>query len=120
MPGATDPAPVGIPREVAEQTEIAVKYEGYIRRQEDEARTMRRHEAMVIPEGFRYEEVRGLSNEVRAKFCQVKPTSIGQAGRIPGVTPAAVALLTVALRKSRTIKTTDPTDGGDPGGGVEG
>ncbi|MBI5577410.1 MAG: tRNA uridine-5-carboxymethylaminomethyl(34) synthesis enzyme MnmG [Deltaproteobacteria bacterium] len=83
----------------AEQAELTVKYEGYIRRQEEEARKLKKYEDMQFPSGFSFESVYGLSAEVRDKLVRVRPGSIGQAQRIPGVTPAAVALLLVALKR---------------------
>jgi tRNA uridine 5-carboxymethylaminomethyl modification enzyme len=83
----------------AEQAELTVKYDGYIRRQEEEARKLKKYEEMQFPLGFPFETVYGLSTEVRDKLVRVRPASIGQAQRIPGVTPAAVALLLVALKR---------------------
>jgi len=86
---------------VAMLAELTVKYEGYIRRQEEEARKLKKYEEMRFPPGFPFESVYGLSTEVRDKLVRVRPASIGQAQRIPGVTPAAVALLLVALKRGR-------------------
>ncbi|HEX9205760.1 MAG TPA: tRNA uridine-5-carboxymethylaminomethyl(34) synthesis enzyme MnmG [Candidatus Deferrimicrobiaceae bacterium] len=83
----------------AEQAELSIKYDGYIRRQEEEAKKLRKYEGMSFPEGFPFGTVPGLSAEVRDKLVRVRPASIGQAQRIPGVTPAAVALLLVYLRR---------------------
>ncbi|HEX9859666.1 MAG TPA: tRNA uridine-5-carboxymethylaminomethyl(34) synthesis enzyme MnmG [Nitrospirota bacterium] len=80
-----------------EQVEIFVKYEGYIKRQATEVERMGRYEHKLIPEGFDYASLPGLSAEVRDKLSRLMPRSAGQAGRIPGVTPAAVAILLVAL-----------------------
>lgn len=88
------------PPEVVEQLEIKYKYDGYIKRQEETARKMSQWEGKRIPEGFDYDAVPGLSNEVRYKLKEVRPRSLGQASRISGVTPAAVALLMVYLKKS--------------------
>jgi tRNA uridine 5-carboxymethylaminomethyl modification enzyme len=88
------------PPEVAEQLEINYKYDGYIKRQEETARKMAQWEGKRIPPGFDYDAVPGLSNEVRHKLNEVRPRSLGQASRISGVTPAAVALLMVYLKKS--------------------
>ena len=84
---------------VAEQLEIQTKYAGYIDRQRAEIERARRHEETPIPEALEYGEVRGLSNEVREKLAHQRPTTIGHASRIPGVTPAAVSLLLVHLKK---------------------
>jgi tRNA uridine 5-carboxymethylaminomethyl modification enzyme len=86
---------------VAPLAELTVKYEGYIRRQEEEAKKLKKYEEMRFPPGFPFESVYGLSTEVRDKLVRVRPASIGQAQRIPGVTPAAVALLLVALKRRR-------------------
>jgi tRNA uridine 5-carboxymethylaminomethyl modification enzyme len=85
---------------VAEQVEITTKYSGYIKRQQDEIAKTARHANKKLPENFDYSLVQGLSNEVRQKLIEVRPDTIGQAGRISGVTPAAVSLLLVHLKKS--------------------
>ena len=84
---------------VAEQLEIQAKYAGYIERQQEEIERHRRYETQVLPEDMDYGKVSGLSNEVRQKLQQHKPATIGQASRIPGVTPAAVSLLLIHLKK---------------------
>ncbi len=86
---------------VAEQVEIGVKYAGYLQRQADEIERQRRNENTAIPDGFDFARVRGLSAEVMAKFGSVRPQTVGQAQRIPGVTPAAISLLLVHLERSR-------------------
>ncbi|MBI3188675.1 MAG: tRNA uridine-5-carboxymethylaminomethyl(34) synthesis enzyme MnmG, partial [Gammaproteobacteria bacterium] len=73
---------------------------GYLERQQEEIERARRQENSQIPDDFDYTQVRGLSNEVRQKLIQHKPVTLGQAGRISGVTPAAISLLTVHLKKS--------------------
>jgi tRNA uridine 5-carboxymethylaminomethyl modification enzyme len=88
------------PPAVMEQLEIKYKYDGYIKRQEETARKMAQWETKRLPEAFDYDAVPGLSNEVRHKLKEVRPRSLGQAARISGVTPAAVALLMVYLKKS--------------------
>jgi len=94
-----DPDLRGAAPEAVEQAELSIKYEGYIRRQEEEARKIRKYEGMAFPDGFPFGTVPGLSVEVRDKLARVRPASIGQAQRIPGVTPAAVGLLLVYLRR---------------------
>ena len=84
---------------VAEQLEIQTKYAGYIERQRAEIERARRHEETPIPDALDYGEVRGLSNEVREKLADQRPATIGVASRIPGVTPAAISLLLVHLKK---------------------
>ncbi len=84
---------------VAQQVEIQVKYAGYIKRQQADIDRMRQMESTVIPVDFSYDIVTGLSTEVRQALERVRPDTIGQASRIPGVTPAAVSLLLVFLKK---------------------
>ncbi|HQU16231.1 MAG: tRNA uridine-5-carboxymethylaminomethyl(34) synthesis enzyme MnmG [Chromatiales bacterium 21-64-14] len=91
-PPAADPA-------VAAQVEVQAKYHGYLSRQEDEIERARRHEALRLPEDLDYGAVRGLSAEVREKLQAGRPANLGQAARLPGVTPAAISLLMVYLRR---------------------
>ena len=84
---------------VREQIEIQAKYDGYIQKQKSEILKRQKHEQTLLPDTFNYLQVKGLSNEVREKLINAKPTSIGQAARIPGVTPAAISLLLVHLKK---------------------
>jgi tRNA uridine 5-carboxymethylaminomethyl modification enzyme len=88
-----------VPAEVVEQLEIRHKYEGYIRRQEESAKKFARGEGRRIPADFDYDGVSGLSLEVREKLKAVRPLSLGQAARISGVTPAALAVLMVYLKR---------------------
>ncbi|MEN1941194.1 tRNA uridine-5-carboxymethylaminomethyl(34) synthesis enzyme MnmG [Luteimonas sp. MJ174] len=88
---------------VAEQVEIETKYSGYLERQREEIARQRRSEDAVISEGFDYAVVRGLSAELRQKLEQVRPQTIGQAQRIPGMTPAAISLLLVHLERARRM-----------------
>jgi tRNA uridine 5-carboxymethylaminomethyl modification enzyme len=88
---------------VAEQVEVGVKYAGYLERQREEIERNRRHEAMPIPDGFDYDTVRGLSAEVQLKLKRSRPATIGQAQRISGVTPAAISLLLVHLKRHRRV-----------------
>ncbi|NCP65585.1 MAG: tRNA uridine-5-carboxymethylaminomethyl(34) synthesis enzyme MnmG [Paraglaciecola sp.] len=85
--------------QAAEQVEIQIKYAGYIERQKDEIAKTLRNEDTLIPLEFDYSKISGLSNEVVAKLTQARPETIGKAGRISGVTPAAVSLLLVYLKK---------------------
>ncbi|MBU2713567.1 tRNA uridine-5-carboxymethylaminomethyl(34) synthesis enzyme MnmG [Zooshikella harenae] len=85
--------------QVAEQVEIQVKYEGYIARQENEIIKLRRHEETRLPADLDYDNISGLSNEIKQKLITHKPETLGQASRISGVTPAAVSLLIVHLKK---------------------
>jgi tRNA uridine 5-carboxymethylaminomethyl modification enzyme len=84
---------------VAEQVEIAVKYAGYIERQQDEIARHASHETTRLPQDLDYDAVSGLSFEVRQKFKQHRPETVGQASRISGVTPAAISLLLVHLKR---------------------
>ena len=86
---------------VAEQVEIEAKYAGYLARQREEIARQQRHEHTSIPAAFDYARVRGLSNEVQQKLERVRPQTVGQAQRIPGMTPAAISLLLVHLTKRR-------------------
>ncbi len=86
--------------QVAAQVEIEAKYAGYIERQQAEIARQRRHEDTPLPEDLDYRQVRGLSAEVTEKLARVRPTTLGQAARVPGVTPAAVSLLLVHLKRA--------------------
>jgi len=90
----------GVTEKVAEQVEIQAKYSGYLDRQLDEIEKAKRHQQTTIPNVIDYTKVRGLSAEVLQKLSDHRPETIGQAGRIPGVTPAAISLLMVHLKKS--------------------
>ena len=88
-----------LPENVIEQVEIQVKYQGYIDRQNEEIDSRRDIETLKLPENIDYSKVKGLSAEVQQKLNQHKPETVGQASRISGVTPAAVALLMVHLKR---------------------
>ena len=90
---------VEIDPQVAEQVEIQIKYAGYIDRQAEEIERLRRHENMTLPSDFDFTAIEGLSNEVKQKLSSVRPQTLAQASRIPGVTPAAVSLLLIYLKK---------------------
>ncbi|MGV6826942.1 MAG: tRNA uridine-5-carboxymethylaminomethyl(34) synthesis enzyme MnmG [bacterium] len=85
--------------QVSQQVEIQAKYAGYIDRQKDEVARAQRNEAVNLPAELDFAQVRGLSSEVREKLIKHRPETLGQAGRIPGVTPAAVSLLLIHLKK---------------------
>ena len=91
-PGVDDP-------KVAEQLEIQAKYAGYIEGQHDAIARQRRHESVTLPDDFDYGQVRRLSSEVRENFSCHRPATLGQASRIPGVTPAAISLLLIQLKR---------------------
>jgi tRNA uridine 5-carboxymethylaminomethyl modification enzyme len=86
-------------KQAAEQVEIQIKYAGYIERQKDEIAKTLRNENTLIPMEFDFSQISGLSNEVVAKLTDSRPETIGKAGRISGITPAAVSLLLVYLKK---------------------
>jgi tRNA uridine 5-carboxymethylaminomethyl modification enzyme len=90
--GVTDPR-------VAEQVEIQAKYQGYIERQKDEVARSARYEEIRLPQNLDYRTVRGLSSEVQQKLNQFKPETAGQAARISGITPAAISLLLVHVKR---------------------
>ena len=92
-------APESLPGDVTEQLEIQARYQGYIERQRDEIDRHREQDARALPEDFDFDQVRGLSTEVREKLNRVRPVTLGQAARIPGVTPAAVSLLLIHLKR---------------------
>ena len=97
-PGAED-------KKVAEQVETQFKYAGYIERQQDEVAKQLRNENTKLPDDIDYSQVHGLSNEARQKFEEARPESIGKASRISGITPAAISLLLVHLKKRKLINT---------------
>lgn len=96
-PGLADKA-------AAEQVEIQIKYEGYIHRQQDEIAKQQRNEQTLLPQQFDYKTVKGLSNEVIVKLNQTQPQTVGQASRISGITPAAISLLLVYLKKQGLLR----------------
>lgn len=86
--------------QAAEQVEIKIKYQGYIDRQLAEIERLKRHENTLLPNTLNYSEIKGLSNEVIAKLNDIKPENIGQASRISGITPAAISILLIYLKKN--------------------
>ena len=92
--------------QAAEQTEIQIKYQGYIDRQLQEIAKQQKHENTVLPADFDYASVSGLSNEVVAKLTDAKPETLGQASRISGITPAAISLILVYLKKRGVLRKT--------------
>ena len=88
-----------VPPQVRVQVEARAKYAGYIERQREEIDRQRRNEETSLPDDIDYEQVAGLSHEVRSRLAEYRPATVGQAGRVPGVTPAAVTLLLVHLKK---------------------
>lgn len=98
--------PALVDHAAAEQVEIQIKYEGYINRQQDEIAKQERNETSRLPEKFDYSVVKGLSNEVVLKLNQSQPETVGQASRISGITPAAISLLLVYLKKQGLLRKT--------------
>jgi tRNA uridine 5-carboxymethylaminomethyl modification enzyme len=90
-----------VPREVARQVEIEVKYEGYIQKQLNEIEKFKNLERMKIPEDFDFSRIHGLSNELKEKLSRTKPTTLGQMSRIDGMTPSAISVVMVALKAAQ-------------------
>jgi tRNA uridine 5-carboxymethylaminomethyl modification enzyme len=88
-----------LPAQLRAELEARLKYTGYIKRQEEEVERQRRNEETALPADLDYATLAGLSHEVRQQLIQVRPATIGQAARVPGVTPAAVSILLVHLKK---------------------
>jgi tRNA uridine 5-carboxymethylaminomethyl modification enzyme len=99
LTSVTELGPAVEHEDVAAQVEVQTKYAGYLERQREEIERQRRHENTSIPTSFDYDKVRGLSAEVLLKLKRSLPTTIGQAARISGVTPAAISLLLVHLKR---------------------
>ena len=99
-PGLSDPI-------AAEQVEIQIKYAGYIARQMDEIAKTQRHENTLLPIDLDFGKISGLSNEVVAKLTEARPETIGKASRISGITPAAISLLLVYLKKHGMLRKQD-------------
>ena len=95
---ADDPDALTEP-EIARQVEIAVKYDGYIRRMRDDIARFKASEDVRLPDALDYAAVPGLSTEARQRLAEVRPRSLGQASRVPGITPAALSILCVWTRK---------------------
>ncbi len=96
---------------VAEQVQIQAKYQGYIDRQQDEINKLKRHEATPLPDSLDYRQIDGLSNEIRQKLADARPATLAQAARISGVTPAAVSILLIHLKKHRLLNTAEVANG---------
>jgi tRNA uridine 5-carboxymethylaminomethyl modification enzyme len=100
LPGKLD----GIKRNAVDEIEASVKYAGYIERQRTDIERLQKNENTKIPNTVNYENVIGLSNEVKQKLSEARPQSLARASRLPGVTPAAISLLMVHLKKERKRK----------------
>jgi tRNA uridine 5-carboxymethylaminomethyl modification enzyme len=95
-------------KEVSRQVEIEIKYEGYINKQLREIDRAKDLERVKIPECFDFTSVHGLSNELKEKLSEIKPTSLGQASRIDGITPAGLSALMISMKASGKYKTNNP------------
>jgi tRNA uridine 5-carboxymethylaminomethyl modification enzyme len=100
---AFDPSPDSVSVGVAEQVELAVKYAGYIKKQEELVERFKRMERVRIPEDMSYQDTPGLSNEIKEKLSAIRPMTLGQATRISGVTPAAISILMVQLKRMGAV-----------------
>jgi tRNA uridine 5-carboxymethylaminomethyl modification enzyme len=94
------------------QVDVQAKYSGYIDRQQDEIERQRRNEETHLPETLDYAAVRGLSNEVRQRLVQHRPATLGQAARIPGLTPAAISILLIHLKRQSPATAARTSTGG--------
>ena len=88
-----------LPRDIAEEVEIQVKYDGYIKLQEAQVEKFKKLEKKMIPEGINFSEIKGLRIEARQKLNKIRPTSVGQASRISGVSPADISVLLIYLEQ---------------------
>jgi len=95
------PPPYEVDKELEKLIETEIKYKGYIKRQMEMVERMKRIEGRTIPPDFKFDRISGLSREVLRKLEEVRPSNVGEASRIPGVTPAAIALVMIALEKKR-------------------
>jgi len=94
-------SPDQISKKVSRQVEIEIKYEGYIKRQLNEIKKFKNMEGLIIPEDFDFLKVHGLSNELKEKLSSIKPSSLGQASRIEGITPAALSAIMISIKASQ-------------------
>jgi tRNA uridine 5-carboxymethylaminomethyl modification enzyme len=99
------PASTPLSKKAARQVEIEIKYEGYIKRQLSEIEKFKHLELIKLPEQFDFHTVHGLSNELTEKLTSIRPTSLGQASRIEGITPAAISVLMIALKTNSAKQT---------------
>jgi len=102
-------SPESISRKIARQVEIEIKYEGYIKRQLKEIEKFKNLEKMKIPEVFDFSMVHGLSNELKEKLSTRRPSSLGQASRVDGITPAALSVIMIAIKAS-SFQNPQPND----------
>jgi tRNA uridine 5-carboxymethylaminomethyl modification enzyme len=101
--GKAHKAQTGIEAQSTQQAEIQIKYQGYIDRQEEDIERLKKQENTKLPADFNYQQMQGLSNELKQKLLEAKPENIGRASRIPGITPAAISLLLIYLKKHRSV-----------------
>jgi tRNA uridine 5-carboxymethylaminomethyl modification enzyme len=99
-----DPQRSKLPTEVTEQVEIQIKYAGYIKRQETQVKIFKKLENYKIPKGIDYFKIHGVSHEGQERFSEIQPISLGQAKRIPGITPADITALMINIEKMKRIK----------------
>ncbi|HLZ58107.1 MAG TPA: tRNA uridine-5-carboxymethylaminomethyl(34) synthesis enzyme MnmG, partial [Ktedonosporobacter sp.] len=101
--GATDALPT-LPEETADEVELQVKYESYVRKQEQMVHRTQRLEEMRIPETIDYQQIQHLRTEARQKLARTRPRTVGQASRVEGVTPADTAILMIYVEKIRVVR----------------
>ena len=94
---------IAIEAQSTQQAEIQIKYQGYIDRQQEDIERLKKQENTKLPANFNYQQMQGLSNELKQKLIEAKPENIGRASRIPGITPAAISLLLIYLKKHRAV-----------------
>ena len=99
-----DPQMPNLTKEVAEEVEIQVKYEGYIKLQEEQVEKFKKLEEKILPQDIEYSKIKGLRLEARQKLDKIKPNSVGQASRISGVSPADISVLLIYLEQMKTAK----------------
>jgi tRNA uridine 5-carboxymethylaminomethyl modification enzyme len=92
-----------IESQAAQQSEIQIKYQGYIDRQVEDIERLKKQEHTKLPVDFNYDQMQGLSNELKQKLIEARPENIGRASRLPGITPAAISLLLIYLKKHRAV-----------------
>ncbi|MGA1197013.1 MAG: tRNA uridine-5-carboxymethylaminomethyl(34) synthesis enzyme MnmG, partial [Candidatus Latescibacterota bacterium] len=97
------PTETPLPEPVRESIEVEIKYEGYIQRQESQVHRFQDLERQNIPDNFDYKSVLSMRNEAREKFNRIQPRSLGQASRIPGISPADISVLMVMLKKTKGV-----------------
>jgi tRNA uridine 5-carboxymethylaminomethyl modification enzyme len=102
-----DPATATLPSAIAAKVEVEVKYSGYVERQKEEIERFQKMEGVQVPTELDYYAVSGLKKEAREKLSKIRPTTLGQASRISGITPSDISILSIFIRKYRTTKPAD-------------